>query len=59
VLIVDGSATMRRIVRKILSGSRFRLEIEDSANGETAVARAHRPFRAGLRRLQHAGLRRH
>jgi len=37
VLIVDDSSTMRSIVRKILSGSRFRLEIEDSADGETAL----------------------
>jgi hypothetical protein len=53
VLIVDDSATMRSIVRKILSGSRFRLEIE---RRDRAVARARRSFRASLRRLQHAGL---
>lgn len=38
VLVVDDSSTMRAIVRKILSGSRFRLQIEDSADGESALA---------------------
>lgn len=47
VLIVDDSSTMRSIVRKILSGSRFRLEIEDSSDGESALAQV-RAGRFGL-----------
>jgi DNA-binding NtrC family response regulator len=47
VLIVDDSSTMRSIVRKILSGSRFRLEIDDSADGESALAQV-RSGRFGL-----------
>src|SRR5579884_1628289 len=34
VLIVDDSSTMRAIVRKILSASRFPLQLEESADGE-------------------------
>lgn len=37
VLIVDDSSTMRSIVRKILSGSRFALDIEDAAEGFAAL----------------------
>ncbi len=47
VLIVDDSSTMRSIVRKILSASRFRLEVEDSSDGETALAQV-RSGRFGL-----------
>jgi CheY-like chemotaxis protein len=36
VLIVDHSATMRGIVRKILSASRFRLEIAEATEGAEA-----------------------
>ena len=37
VLIVDDSATMRSIVRKILSGSRFALEINEASEGIAAL----------------------
>jgi CheY-like chemotaxis protein len=37
VLIVDDSGTMRSIVRKILSGSRFRLEVYEAAEGFAAL----------------------
>jgi CheY-like chemotaxis protein len=37
VLIVDDSSTMRSIVRKILSGSRFALDIEEAAEGFAAL----------------------
>lgn len=37
VLIVDDSSTMRSIVRKILLASRFRLEIEESSDGPSAL----------------------
>jgi CheY-like chemotaxis protein len=37
VLIVDDSSTMRSIVRKILSASRFRLEVEETSDGPSAV----------------------
>jgi CheY-like chemotaxis protein len=37
VLIVDDSSTMRSIVRKILSATRFRLEVEESADGPSAL----------------------
>lgn len=37
VLIVDDSGTMRSIVRKILSASRFALEIHDAAEGIAAL----------------------
>jgi CheY-like chemotaxis protein len=47
VLVVDDSSTMRSIVRKILSGSRFRLEVEDSSDGETALVQV-RSGRFGL-----------
>jgi len=47
VLVVDDSSTMRSIVRKILTGSRFRLDIEDSADGESALAQV-RSGRFGL-----------
>lgn len=39
VLIVDDSSTMRGIVRKILSASRFRLDLHDAAEGLEALAR--------------------
>ncbi|HWK95366.1 MAG TPA: response regulator [Pseudolabrys sp.] len=39
VLIVDDSSTMRGIVRKILSASRFRLDLHDAAEGLAALAR--------------------
>jgi CheY-like chemotaxis protein len=38
-LIVDDTKTMRRILRQVLERSVFRLEIDDAANGERAVAR--------------------
>ncbi len=37
VLIVDDSGTMRSIVRKILSGSRFALDMHEAAEGFTAL----------------------
>jgi CheY-like chemotaxis protein len=37
VLVVDDSGTMRSIVRKILSGSRFALEVSEAAAGEDAL----------------------
>lgn len=37
VLIVDDSSTMRSIVRKILSASRFHLEVEESSDGPSAL----------------------
>ena len=39
VLIVDDSSTMRSIVRKILSSSRFALDLEDAAEGFAALQR--------------------
>lgn len=39
VLVVDDSSTMRGIVRKILSASRFRLDLYDAAEGLEAIAR--------------------
>jgi CheY-like chemotaxis protein len=47
VLIVDDSSTMRSIVRKILSASRFPLEMEEAFDGETALAQV-RSGRFGL-----------
>lgn len=38
VLVVDDSPTMRSIVRKILSASRFKLETEDAEEGIAALA---------------------
>ncbi len=37
VLVVDDSGTMRSIVRKILSGSRFTMDIHDAAEGRAAL----------------------
>lgn len=37
VLIVDDSGTMRSIVRKILSGSRFKLDMHEASEGFTAL----------------------
>lgn len=39
VLVVDDSSTMRGIVRKILSASRFRLDVHDAAEGLAALER--------------------
>jgi CheY-like chemotaxis protein len=39
VLVVDDSSTMRSIVRKILSTSRFTLEVTEAAAGEDALAK--------------------
>lgn len=39
VLVVDDSSTMRGIVRKILSASRFRLDLDDAAEGLEALER--------------------
>lgn len=38
VLVVDDSGTMRSIVRKILSGSRFALEVQEAEEGIAALA---------------------
>ena len=38
VLVVDDSGTMRSIVRKILSGSRYKLEISEAEEGTAALA---------------------
>ncbi len=38
VLVVDDSATMRGIVRKILSATRFRVEVTDAEDGAAAFA---------------------
>lgn len=37
VLIVDDSSTMRSIVRKILTASRFALEVQEASEGQAAV----------------------
>ncbi len=37
-LIVDNSATARRIVRKVLAGSIFNIELAEAADGQTALA---------------------
>ncbi len=37
VLIVDDSSTMRSIVRKILSASRFSLEVHEACEGQAAI----------------------
>ncbi len=47
VLVVDDSQTMRMIVRKTLQASRFSMNIEDAANGITAIELA-RSRRFGL-----------
>jgi CheY-like chemotaxis protein len=39
VLVVDDSSTMRGIVRKILSASRFRLDLHEAAEGLEALGR--------------------
>jgi CheY-like chemotaxis protein len=39
VLVVDDSSTMRSIVRKILSGSRFILEVSEAEEGNDALAK--------------------
>jgi CheY-like chemotaxis protein len=41
VLIVDDSGTMRSIVRKILSASRFVLDVHEASEGEAAIERLH------------------
>jgi CheY-like chemotaxis protein len=37
VLVVDDSSTMRSIVRKILSASRFRMQVEEASEGIAAL----------------------
>jgi CheY-like chemotaxis protein len=39
VLVVDDSSTMRSIVRKILSGSRFTLEVSEAEEGNDALTK--------------------
>jgi CheY-like chemotaxis protein len=39
VLVVDDSRTMRSIVRKILTGSRFKLEVSEAEGGQDALAK--------------------
>jgi DNA-binding NtrC family response regulator len=41
-LVVDNSETVRRIIRKVLATSAFNIEIEETADGETALAYARR-----------------
>lgn len=43
VLIVDDSATVRSVVKRIIEHSRFKLQVEEAANGADAI----RQFRAG------------
>ncbi|HEV3394862.1 MAG TPA: response regulator [Xanthobacteraceae bacterium] len=38
-LVVDDSATVRALVRKVVGGSIFRIEVEEAADGEAALAR--------------------
>ena len=40
VLVVDDSANVRAVVRKVLQASRFRLEVAEAADGASAVAQA-------------------
>jgi CheY-like chemotaxis protein len=40
VLIVDDSATVRSIIRKVLQASRFRLEPDEAAEGAAAIEQA-------------------
>jgi CheY-like chemotaxis protein len=42
VLVVDDSSTMRSIVRKILSASRFRLDLHEAGEGRAALERLRR-----------------
>lgn len=37
VLVVDDSSTMRSIVRKVLSASRYAMEVSEAANGHQAI----------------------
>jgi CheY-like chemotaxis protein len=37
-LIVDDSATMRCVIRRVIGGSAFRLDIEEATDGEAALA---------------------
>jgi CheY-like chemotaxis protein len=39
VLVVDDSSTMRSIVRKILSGSRFQLDVSEAGAGQDALTK--------------------
>lgn len=39
VLVVDDSSTMRTIVRKILSGSRFQLDVSEAGEGASCLSR--------------------
>lgn len=43
VLIVDDSATVRSVVKRIIQHSRFKLDVEEAANGSDAI----RLFRSG------------
>lgn len=43
VLIVDDSATVRSVVKRIIKHSRFKLDVEEAANGADAI----RQFRSG------------
>ena len=56
VLVVDDSATVRSVVRKVLQASRYRLESEEADGGEAALACAGKAqLRCRAARLRHAG----
>lgn len=42
VLLVDDSATARKLMARILARSQFRIELQEAASGEEALARARR-----------------
>jgi len=42
VLVVDDSATVRAVVRKVLQASRFRLELSEAGDGQSALEKAAR-----------------
>lgn len=58
-LIVDDSPTMRSIVRKLLTATRFPLEVSEADEGFAALKRVGEARVDRLPRLQYAGLVRH
>src|SRR5262249_23807726 len=56
VVIVDDSATVRKMVKKILAGSIFNIHVADAASGDEALAMcANGVVRLVLPGLKHAG----
>ena len=59
-LVVDNSATVRRIIKKVFANSIFNIDVTEAGDGQTALdLLRERRVRRRVPRLQHAGPARH